>query len=300
MKSDNRWQEEILEEHRRIEELYGQLKPMAEIVEMQRRIDEHNRWLKPVAEIVEQQRRIEEQDRLLKSVAEAIKLKQHMESITSLTRVAELQRLAESSEALRLQAHVRPWLDHGLLDMLRLQEQVATIGRPHLATKVLDDIRPAELAFAAFIRRCVASFISIALRDDDREKVASLLEEFSVDYEFLQDIIEFSTLTEKQTIQNLSEEKEAFRLAYKQSDEKLRRSTAGTTNRDDPEVKSRFIEAAKKLNGDFTKIKDILNHPSMAWLAEYKFKPVTLQRWIKAECPNIRLKPGRPPQKKWN
>ncbi len=273
MKSDNRWQEKIVEEHRRIEELYG--------------------WLKPVAEIVEMQRRIDEQDRLLKSVAEEIKLKQQMESIASLTRVGELQRLVESSEELRLQAQVRTWLDHGLLDMLRLQEQVATIERAHLATTVRDDIRPAEIAFASFRLRCVAAFMATALRDNDREKVASLLEEFSVDYEFLQDIIEFSTCTEQQATQNLTEKHEALCLLFKELEEKLGRITAGTINRANTADKEKFKSVVINHVGKFKNIWELRQLPEMDWLQKTTYGDETLRGWLKEAIPGIKLSGGR-------
>ncbi len=241
-------------------------------------------WLKAV-----------EQFRRIKPWADAIRAKQQLNAIVGpLLDVNDLQALIVISGSNQFPSQANRWFDQALSGMRKLQERAAPTQLAHIAAMVREEIHPAEAAFVTFVRRYAGYLLSAALRDGDRDRVTDLLDEFSLDYELLQDLIGFSTCTEQQATQKLSDENDELQRLFKQTEEKLGRSMAGTTNRSDALDKAQFQAIAIKLLGRFRNIPELRQHPEMAWLPKDIYNDDTLKKWLKDACPDIKLSGGRP------
>ncbi len=248
-----------------------------------------NRWRE---KLVEDVRRVGEQFGGLGRLSEAIRVRNQLDEIAGpLANVTGLwDRLASFAPV----AHqLETQLGQSLETLRRLQEQARALELVQLVASAREETRPAEIAFAGYIRRHVACWMATALREGDRDRVDALLEEFLVDYDFLHDLIGFSTLTEQQAAQQLSEENDKLQQLFKQTDEKLERSTVGTTNRADAEAKARFKHTFLELEGAFKNIPELRRHPEMAWLPKDKYNDETLRQWAKEAIPGFKFSGGR-------
>ncbi len=243
-------------------------------------------------QLAEDQYKVMERLGSLERWAQAIRAKQQLDAIAGpLTNVAGLWDRIASSAPVRQQ--VKAQLDLSLKAMRHLQKDAAALEIAQLVASARDEVGPAELALVAYVRRCAAYYMACALREGRQEQVDVLLEDFSVDYGFLQDLISFSSGTEQQAAQELTEEYGKLQQLLNETNEKLRRSTAGTTNRPDALDRARFQAAFLKLRGAFKNIPELRQHSEMAWLPADKYTDETLRAWAKEAIPGFKFSGGR-------